>query len=72
VTVGKDIVSMFGDLRAAPTASNGGERVECPGWIFWTPLLVIFVVLIVIVHEVRARRRRRLYLAGYPFQPPHS
>lgn len=69
-TVGKDIVSMFGNMRAAATASNGGERVVFPGWVFWGPLLVLFLIIILVVHEVRSRRRRQLYMAGYPFPPP--
>jgi len=69
VTVGKDIVCMFGSFRAASTASNGGDRVVQPAWLFWTPLLVLFLIVYVIVHEIRAQRRRRLYMAGG--YPPH-
>ena len=70
VTVGKDIVCMFGSLHAAATASNGGDRVVQPAWLFWTPLLVLFLIVYVVVHEIRAHRRRRLYMAGvYPYPP---
>jgi len=69
VTVGKDIVCMFGDFRAGENVTNGGNRVVQPAWIFWTPMLVFFLIVVVVVHEIRAHRRRRLYMAGYPFPP---
>ena len=69
VTVGKDIVSMFGSFRAAGSASNGGDRVVQPAWLFWTPLLVLFLILFVVVREIRHARRRRLYMAGFPYPP---
>lgn len=68
VTVGKDAVSMFGSFRAAPTASIGGDHVVQPAWLFWGPLLVLVLIIVVIVHEIRAARRRA-YLRGYPFPP---
>jgi hypothetical protein len=69
VTIGKDIVCMFGDFHAGENVTNGGDRVIQPPWLFWTPLLVLFLVIIVVVREIRAHRRRRLYMAGYPFPP---
>ncbi|HWG19632.1 MAG TPA: hypothetical protein VG225_03815 [Terracidiphilus sp.] len=70
VTVGQDIVSMFGSFHAAATASNGGDRVTPPAWLFWGPLLVFVLIIYLIVHELRNYRRRRIYLRGYPFPPP--
>jgi hypothetical protein len=69
VTVGKDIVCMFADLRAGENVTNGGDRVVEPAWIFWTPLLILFIIITVVVREIRHSRRRRLYAAGYPFPP---
>ncbi len=69
VSVGKDLVAIFGGMRAAPTVNVGGNRVVEPGWIFWGPLLIIALVVILIVREVRSQRRRA-YLRGFPFQPP--
>ena len=68
VSVGKDLVAMFGGLRAAPTVTVGGDRVVQPGWIFWGPLLIFALVVILVVREYRSYRRR-LYLRGYPFPP---
>ncbi len=68
VSVGKDLVAMFGTLHAADSVSVGGDRVEWPGWIIWGPLLVFLVVIIVVVREFRAYRRR-LVLRGYQFPP---
>jgi len=70
VTIGKDMVSMFGNYRAEDTATVGGDRVVEPGWIFYGPLGVFLLVLIVVVREFRAHRRRQLYMRGYPYPPP--
>lgn len=67
--VGRDIVCMFGGLHAAATATNGGSRLVQPAWFFWGPLAIFIVILYVIVHEIRIRQRRRLYMAGYPYPP---
>jgi hypothetical protein len=74
VTVGNDLVVMFGGLHAADSANIVGNRVAQPFWVFWTPLIVFGLIITLIVHEVRARRRRD-YLAAYgyaqmPPQPP--
>ncbi|WP_348260750.1 hypothetical protein P8935_13155 [Telmatobacter sp. DSM 110680] len=72
VTVGNDVVVMFGGLHAADSASISGNRVAQPPWIFWTPLLVIGLVIIIVVREIRGHQRRQ-YLAAYgypPIQPP--
>jgi hypothetical protein len=70
VTVGKDIVCLFASFRAGENVSNGGDRVVQPPWLFWTPLFILTLIIVVVVREVRHARRRRLYMAGYPYQPP--
>jgi len=68
VTVGKDLVAMFGSLHAAESVSVGSDRVVQPGWIFWIPLLVLALIVIVIVHEYRSQKRARL-LRSYQLPP---
>lgn len=71
VTVGNDLVVMFGNLRAADSANIAGSRVAQPVWVFWTPLIVLGLIITLIVHEVRSRRRRDYFAAyGYPPMPP--
>ncbi len=67
VTVGKDLVAVFGTLRAPESVSVNGDRVVEPAWIFWGPLFIIALVIIVVVHEIRGHRRRA-YMR-YPFPP---
>ena len=67
VSVGKDLVAMFGSMRAGESVTVGGERVVQPAWIFWGPLLFIALVVILLVHEFR-NRRRQAYLR-YPYPP---
>lgn len=72
VTVGNDAVVMFGGLHAAESANIAGNRVAQPIWVFWTPLIVLGLIITLIVHEVRISRRRRYFAAyGYPPVPPH-
>jgi len=68
VSIGKDLVAMFGILRAPETVTVGGDRVSMPGAIFFGPMVLIGLVVIVIVRELRARRRRQ-FIANYPFPP---
>ncbi len=68
VTIGKDLVAMFGNVHAAPTVNVGGDRVVQPGWIFWIPLLIFSLVIIVVVREIRASRRRA-FMRNYPNYP---
>jgi CDP-diglyceride synthetase len=69
VSIGKDMVAMFGGLSASSTVSVRGDTVVQPAWIFWTPLVIFIVVIILVVHEFRSYRRRA-YLRNYPFPPP--
>jgi len=68
VTVGKDMVAMFGSVRAPASVNVGNERVIQPGWVLWVPLLIICSIVILVVREYRAYRRR-LFLRGYPMPP---
>ena len=68
VSVGRDLVAMFGDLRAADSVTVGNNRVVQPGWVLYGPLLVLFLIIFLIVHEIRAYHRR-LILRGYNFPP---
>ena len=70
-TVGNDLVVMFGTLHAADSANIVGNRVFQPLWVFMTPLIVLGLIVMLIVHEVRSRRRRDYFAAyGYPPVPP--
>ena len=71
VSVGGDAVVMFGGMHAADTVNIAGSRVSQPIWIFWTPLIVLGLIVTLLVPEVRSYRRRR-YLAayGYAAMPP--
>ena len=68
VSVGKDMVAMFGSVQAPESLLVGNDRVVQPGWILFGPLIVIGLIVILIVREYRAYRRR-LVLRGYPFPP---
>ena len=68
VRIGEDLVSMFGSLDAASTVVVEGDRVVQPAWLFFGPLAVFIGIIILIVHEVRAYRRR-MYMR-FPFPPP--
>ena len=68
VTVGKDLVTMFGAMHAANSVSVGKDRVSFSPWIFFGPFGVIFLIVVVVVHEVRAGRRRQ-FMPPYPLPP---
>lgn len=68
VSVAKDLVAMFGVVHTPSSVSIGKDHVIFSPWIFFGPLLIIFMVIFVIIHEVRAHRLRRFALA-YPFPP---
>ncbi len=68
VSIGKDLVAMFGGgLRVADSVSVGGDRVIEPAWLFWGPLLIIALLIILVVREIRAHRRRAFM--HYPIPP---
>jgi hypothetical protein len=69
VSIGKDLVAMFGGIRAPESVTVGGNRVIQPGWVFWGPLLVFAVVIIVVVREFRHQRRRQYLRYPYPPRP---
>ncbi len=69
VTIGKDLVAMFGTIHSADTVTVGGDRVVQPGWIFWGPLFIFALVIILVVREIR-EHRRRAYMRRFPFPPP--
>jgi hypothetical protein len=66
VTVSKDLVAVFGSLHAPESASVGGDRVVQPAWIAFVPLAVLMLIIILIVGQVRAFRRRQ-FLRTYPY-----
>lgn len=68
VSVGGDAVVMFGGLDTADSVNIAGSRVSQPIWVFWTPLIVLGLIITLIVHEVRTYRRRR-YFATYGYAP---
>ena len=67
VSIGKDLVAMFGGVRVAESVSVGGDRVVEPAWLFWGPLLIIALVVILVVREFREHRRRAFL--RYPIPP---
>lgn len=66
--IGKDMVAMFGSVQSASTVTVSGDRVVQPGWVFWGPLLVFTLIIIVVVREIR-EQRRRAYMRRFPFPP---
>lgn len=68
-SVGRDMVALFGSVHAADSVIIGGDRVVQPAWLFWVPLMMIGLLIIIVVREIRSRRRRQ-FLSGYPFPPP--
>ena len=71
VTVGQDMVAMLGEVSESGSATVGGDKVIQPAWLFWGPLCLIILFVWIIVREVRASNRRRIYPPpGYPFPPP--
>jgi hypothetical protein len=69
VSVGRDLVVMFGGLHTADSVNVGGDRVAPAAWIFWTPFLILALVIIGVVREFRSYRRRQ-YMAAYGMVPP--
>lgn len=69
VRVNQDLVAMFGTVHSPASASVGQDHVVFSPWIFFCPLLVIFLIVFVIVHEVRVQRERR-FARAWPVPPP--
>ncbi len=68
VRVNQDMVAMFGTVHNSASVSIGQDHVVFSPWILFGPLLIIFLIIFVIVHEVRARRERR-FMQAYPLPP---
>ncbi len=69
VRVAQDLVAMFGAVHAPSSVSVGQDHVVFSPWIFFGPLLVIFLVVFIIVHEIRVHRQRQ-FMQAYPLPPP--
>jgi len=68
VSIGKDMVAMFGSVHAPESVTVGGNRVVQPGWVFFGPLFLVFLIIFLVVREYRAYHQR-LILRGYNFPP---
>jgi hypothetical protein len=68
VSVGKDMVSMFGFVHAPESVSVGHDRVTMPFIVVIAPLVFLGLIVILIVHQVRAYRRRQ-FLGAYNIPP---
>jgi hypothetical protein len=68
VHVGEDLVAMFGVLHTGQGVSVEGDRVVQPAFLFYGPFIVLILVIVLVVREYRAYRRR-LFLRGYQFPP---
>ncbi len=67
VHVGEDLVAVFGSLRNGENVTVERDRVVQPAILFYGPFIFLVVVLILIVREARAWRRRQFLRAcGYP------
>jgi hypothetical protein len=69
VRVAQDLVAMFGTVHTPASVYVGQDHVVFSPWIFFGPLLVIFLVVFVIVHEIRVHRHRQ-FMQAYPLPPP--
>jgi hypothetical protein len=69
VHVGEDLVAFFGTLHSGPGVAIDGSRVVEPAALFYLPLVFLTVILIAIIREFRAWRRRA-WLRAYGY-PPH-
>jgi hypothetical protein len=68
VRVGEDLVAVFGSLQAGHGVTVEGDRVVQPAIFFFGPFIFLMVILILIVREYRAYRRRQ-FLRGYGYPP---
>jgi hypothetical protein len=69
VSIGHNLVVLLGSAHLADSVKVGEDTVIQPGWVLDVPLILMIVVLIVVVREFRAYRRRQFF-RGYPFPPP--
>jgi len=69
VRVAQDFVAMFGTVHSPVSTSIGKDHVVFSPWILFAPFLVIFLIVFVIVHEVRVHRERR-FMQQFPVPPP--
>jgi len=67
-SVGRDMVTLFGSQDLAHSAHVGRDQVRMPAIIFWGPILFLIAIIVLVVHEVRSRRRWPA--PGYPPPPP--
>lgn len=70
VRIGQDLVAIFGSVHAPASATVGGDRVGIPGIVLYAPALLLFLIIWIIVHELRAYRRRQWMASGYYPYPP--
>jgi len=68
VRVNQDMVAMFGTVHTPASVSIGQDHLVFSPWILFGPLLIIFLVVFVIVHEIRVHRQRR-FAQAYPLPP---
>jgi hypothetical protein len=68
VSVGKDMVSMFGFAHTPESVTVGHDRVTMPFLVVLAPLILIGLVVILVVREYRAYRRRQ-FLSTYNYPP---
>jgi hypothetical protein len=70
VHVGEDLVAMFGTLQTGNGVTVDRDRVVQPAILFYAPLIFLIVILILIIREFRAWRRRAFMRSwGYPPHP---
>lgn len=69
VHVGEDLVAIFGSLHAGENVTVERDRVVQPAVLFYGPFIFLVVVLVLVIREFRAWRRRQ-FLRSYGY-PPH-
>jgi len=57
---------MFGSLRTGDNVTIDGDRVQQPAVLFYGPLIFLVVVLVLLIREFRAYRRR-VFLRNYGY-----
>jgi hypothetical protein len=69
-SIDHDLVAMFGTLQTGNGVTVDRDRVVQPAILFYVPLIFLTVILILIIREFRAWRRRALLRSwGYPPHP---